>query len=242
MLYERFDCVTAIEGGCTQEHLRNLLSGYRNIPLDLPFALDIVLVAQAGSKVHVFNGRPEETQRFLGVYSRAGTVTDEELERLRADPALLVDFSGRLAVETAPPEWRGQGIAWGQRLAGLSKEWLSTGAFILVEPGVQEGDFSLTYSRQAPRNVSRNPANPIWAANDEAEAIRLLGADPGAKVEEMDDDEIRLMVADLTDDELLRTLPAHARAELRRMNRQERRRILAKFRAFARRKGGGQRK
>ena len=98
-MFQRYDCVFAVEGPYTQHTLCAMLAEYKNKPLPPPpFSIDLVLISKQPALAHVFNDKTHLWQRFLGVYRANGEISEKEIDILRESSEYQVDFAGRLSV------------------------------------------------------------------------------------------------------------------------------------------------
>ncbi len=166
VMFQRYDCVLAVEGPCSQEILRAMLGGYKDKPLpDPPFSLDLALIAKRSGPVHVFNGKAHLRQRFLGVYRANGMISEEEVNRLRESGEYQVDYCGRLSVVPSDA-YLDLGVPFELRLTGRGEKEIIEGDVILVEErGADDPpctDFTLTFSSMNdPANAPIDPETEL---------------------------------------------------------------------------------
>jgi len=161
MIYERYDLVRAMEGPVTQDILRAVLQGYRNIELSPPWEKRIVLVAEANYPIHVFDGDVNDSQRFLGAYRYSGVIDEQAVQALRHDPRVVVECCGEFTCRPAPAGFPSPLL---KRLDGRMKDYWSGGAFILLTEGEQHGDFEFAWEGGAAgiANVGREGEQPVY--------------------------------------------------------------------------------
>jgi hypothetical protein len=155
-VYQRHECILAVEGKVSPDLLVNLLTSrdgvifpeqrfaipgapYKNIPFE-DIDRDFALLTRKDITVRVFDGKPHLKRRLLSVYRPTGIVTQNELDRLRRGDEWLVDFSGSKELQR---DKNGNPLAW--RIRGCGKEEVFNGDTILARearPGEPpESDF-----------------------------------------------------------------------------------------------------
>ena len=210
MNYERYDLIRAFEGEIPQAVLQAVLRNYRNIKLIPPIKKRIVLVAEAGYHIGVVSGNKDEEQPFVGAYKYSGLIDESEVESLRADPTLTVEYSGDFNIEVAPDGSRSKYV---QDVRGIGKDYIFSGAIILLEEGQQQGDFEFAWHREhiGIEIVSGDLDAPMYRVTgrtpEEAEfwSREMLKKYPNAKVNDDPSEEIQLeLLLKLSDKELLK--------------------------------------
>lgn len=163
-VYQRHECILAVEGKVSPALLVEILTSrdgasirlpagppvpeqrfaipgapYKNIPFE-EIDRDFALLTRKDITVRVFDGKPHLKRRLLSVYRPTGIVTQNELDRLRRGDEWLVDFSGSKELQR---DQNGNPIAW--RIGGCGKEEVFNGDTILVREAQsgerQEDDF-----------------------------------------------------------------------------------------------------